>query len=114
MRISDWSSDVCSSDLRPCGGAYRQGPAPAANATHRPGWQVQAARAPSDDPCGSTDRMRPALSNSPAHLPQRRGSTRDQCWLDRKSFEKGKRVAVALNHGGRRIIKTKKHKQVIP
>src|SRR3546814_17553794 len=95
LRISDWSSDVCSSDLthrhrladrgRPgdgaCAGAF---------ARHRANgerWQWIACR--------------PALA-VPAD--RRQG--------DRKSVVQGKRVSVRVDFGGRRIIKKKKSRNI--
>src|SRR3546814_12881673 len=91
MRISDWSSDVCSSDLPPplkdtqsallCAAAHRH------------------SRATSGGADGLGDVALPArqiLSRDP----RLRG--------DRKRVVWGKRVSVRVNLGGRRIIKKKK------
>src|SRR3546814_9418898 len=91
MRISDWSSDVCSSDLS----ARRV----------RPGRVVLAFRRAQAE-------CRTALAD-PDALPQRQsdkaGNRRDQ--EDRKSVVSGKSVSVRVDLGGRRIIKKKKNIQ---
>src|SRR3546814_13139689 len=103
MRISDWSSDVCSSDLR-CAGGDADGPG-----RRRRDRQGRAAV--------ETDRQfrkwrRPYRSEGRA----RQGHRRDQhprCAhrgygrQDRKSVVEGKSVSVRLDLGGRRIIKQK-------
>src|SRR3546814_20745968 len=85
MRISDWSSDVCSSDLRldveilvewdRCGHAH----APV---------RTGAASWPNREPAATL----------------RRGIAA----IDRKSVVEGKSVSVSVDLGGRRIIKKKK------
>src|SRR3546814_12604379 len=114
MRISDWSSDVCSSDL-------------GLEELRRIGACPHLARTASHDPCQlpepgrSVDRR---LAEA-ALRPEMAGRT---CWLrrdeqgvpiaigtnvlhaDRKSVVEGKRVAVRVVPGGRRLIKKKKHK----
>src|SRR3546814_18873630 len=105
MRISDWSSDVCSSDLhpasciwswrcpRPCmSGSCRREPARATvslSVEHRldiasdhPGWR-----------CTEQPHM-------PKYYPT----------LDRKSVVEGKSVSVRVDHGGRRSSKKKNRK----
>src|SRR3546814_17164349 len=78
MRISDWSSDVCSSDLHPHSAATRL-------ARSGTGWRVTTAR-------GSVTADTVLLA----------------CGGDRKSDVEGKSVSVRVDLGGRRIIKTKK------
>src|SRR3546814_14057441 len=93
MRISDWSSDVCSSDL--CRGSRLR-------------------RRPAD--------RRRSQPRSPApvrrHVPRQRSQARSdapgsrRAWRraarqDRKSVVSGKSVSVRVNLGGRRIIKKK-------
>src|SRR3546814_12365773 len=79
MRISDWSSDVCSSDLPPHPGFHRRGPC-----RGRSGW------------------TRPPPPSSRCSLPAR------YCRTDRKSVVLGKSVSVRVDLGGRRIIQKKK------
>src|SRR3546814_17244140 len=108
MRISDWSSDVCSSDLAAQHGRPRREaepfsrPAlrrPAAACRHRP-----RARHASQDHAVRRGHLgaRPGAG--------RRGAERDpQAWLrDRKSVVEGKSVSVRLDLGGRRNLKKKK------
>src|SRR3546814_11163109 len=85
MRISDWSSDVCSSDL----GSWRR-PSPARACRFPPRADKRNARCPS------------CRRSLPPQSPDDRGSQ------DRKSVVKGKSVSVRVDLGGRRINKTKK------
>src|SRR3546814_15043543 len=91
MRISDWSSDVCSSDLHAPVGAASAAPTGIASATadarHR--W-ITAWRAPR--PLRRSSAPRPAVA---------------QREPDRKSVVEGKSVSVRVDLGGRRIIKKK-------
>src|SRR3546814_4565466 len=84
MRISDWSSDVCSSDLFPL------------------------------DQDGGLGRFAEGLKTGAGEeieRPQRRGRPRllegDRPGGDRKSVVKGKSVSVRVDLGGRRIMKKK-------
>src|SRR3546814_4285467 len=98
LRISDWSSDVCSSDLLPPAGrgSGAAGPAPA---------QRRCAAAllrdrPGAFPRRRTSPARPARGRegrSPAHRSGRSES-------DRKSVVKGKSVSVRVDLGGRGFI----------
>src|SRR3546814_19293109 len=83
MRISDWSSDVCSSDLHRVGKQAGDG------------GLARARRTPEDD------RGEAAGGDHAADRPLR----------DRKSVVKGKSVTVRVDLGGRRIIKKKQTKQ---
>src|SRR3546814_20145057 len=86
MRISDWSSDVCSSDLAPVHGeSSPQGPADTAQSAVR----IHAAQRP--------------------HVTFATGNHTVAC-TDRKSVVEGKSVSVRVDLGGRRIIKKKKTK----
>src|SRR3546814_17008604 len=89
MRISDWSSDVCSSDLRDAAGDEDHerpaGPAPP---------QVQ------------RDDQRRQRRRASAIILQRV----EKRIADRKSVGEGKSVSVRVDLGGRRILKkNKKH-----
>src|SRR3546814_17791649 len=87
MRISDWSSDVCSSDLSMRrGGRSRRPICPAAR--------------------GSCSRT-PTGSRSRSILPDATGDRQSPA-RDRKSVVEGKSVSVRVDLGGRRIIKKKK------
>src|SRR3546814_6409931 len=96
MRISDWSSDVCSSDLLP-----KSSVAPAA-------------RAPHVSCCWSHHRMRQAVPSATWRsgyglsfgIPPR-------VWngglsIDRQSGVEGKSESVRVDIGGRRVIKEKR------
>src|SRR3546814_11794155 len=88
MRISDWSSDVCSSDLRSWNGGLGRGSAGRAR-----GWW-RAARVP---------RRRRRGGPSP-HV-------RPRTWPTRGRSEErrvGQSVSVRVDFGGRRLIKKKK------
>src|SRR3546814_20694475 len=93
MRISDWSSDVCSSDLgdradRCERRRRRRGP--------RPRITSPAARRP------APPALHAARVSRAAAPPARR--------RDRQSVVKGKSVSVRANLGGRRLITTKNQK----
>src|SRR3546814_13980354 len=88
MRISDWSSDVCSSDLRPIWAARSQAWAVAGG-----GWHTAPAASGRRGESAGDDRRRRS----------------DQCRRrDRKSVVQGKSVSVRVDLGGRRIIKKKR------
>src|SRR3546814_14946668 len=92
MRISDWSSDVCSSDLPArCPGGI-------APTLQGPGRDLQRLRL--------GDRRRGTLRLRIA--PRCAGLSRDRPGRDRKSVVSGKSVSVRVDLGGRRIIKKKK------
>src|SRR3546814_13804507 len=85
MRISDWSSDVCSSDLQIVLGDAEL--------------EMLAAR-----------RLAPALGRDDLDLAEHvlAFATREDATLvDRKSVVEGKSVSVLVDLGGRRIIKKK-------
>src|SRR3546814_13801914 len=100
MRMSDWSSDVCSSDLAGVGrarrGGHRLAPSPVPRlAPPRP---------------GAIDRRstvrRPAARAFRA--PVRSGRAFRRRRGDRKRVVQGKRVFVSVDSGGRRITKKNK------
>src|SRR3546814_11596657 len=97
MRISDWSSDVCSSDLLAVAGVLHQPP----QVTVQVAPVVQAGQA-----VGQRQRQallvvlaQPLLIPPPPDLG------------DRKSVVEGKSVSVRVDLGGRRIIKKKSVKE---
>src|SRR3546814_16936438 len=94
MRISDWSSDVCSSDLRVrievIGGRQWNVPRQARTANQFHGLACPERLTPRHD----MQMMR-----------------RGQAPADRKSVVEGKSVSVRVDLGGRRIIKKKKKKK---
>src|SRR3546814_18192833 len=94
MRISDWSSDVCSSDLRivlhrRVRGDPRQGP---------DGFECR-------DPVGRGRQLRPISRPVLRH-----GVSMGTATIDRKSVVSGTSVSVRVDLGGRRIIKNKRKK----
>src|SRR3546814_20354201 len=94
MRISDWSSDVCSSDLTP---HLDSGPEPHAASPMKAVGGV----APTYD----------ALGSSPCEgrgVPTGRADPKQPSTaLDRKSVEKGMSLSVRVDLGGRRSINYK-------
>src|SRR3546814_19306872 len=92
MRISDWSSDVCSSDLDYP--VYSQ-------ATR---WRSKVRGAVAYPLCGAAHEAR---------YRGRRVVERRTEWKDRKSVVEGKSVSVRVDLGGRRIIKKNTQKEKI-
>src|SRR3546814_16733835 len=106
MRISDWSSDVCSSDL-PVTQSYAY------------------ARVPPDLRAMYSDDV--TLAHAVTRIAERCALSADQIDVseltetligirvasngDRKSVVEGKSVSVSVGPGGRRIIKKKKHRR---
>src|SRR3546814_15882446 len=85
MRISDWSSDVCSSDLTTSCGSCPTRPRPPSGVATTPTWI----------------RFDDAYPHPPPACPCPRHGQ------DRKSVVEGKSVSVRVDLGGRRIIKKK-------
>src|SRR3546814_12379039 len=124
MRISDWSSDVCSSDLSlairpgntitgcasPRGTLRSSHERAAANADHSKNARPSSAN--SNGEGGRIDGNGELMDRSCRVKPEQRGkyhaAKHPDCELDRKSVVKGKSVAVRADLGGRRIIKKKK------
>src|SRR3546814_13680018 len=124
MRISDWSSDVCSSDLLwsragPAGDAARPPPLPPVAP------RAAQLRSAGDDPRlgeqrrlvvegPARDRHRPLQLRlligfgAAHHLGRLRREPRHR--RDRKLVVEGKSVSVRVDLGGSRIIKQTKHK----
>src|SRR3546814_20298329 len=99
MRISDWSSDVCSSDLS----IRRLGILdPCAERTQEHGLSYGLGPAGYD--------LRLVLGTEPHPMIKKTevGPDGRSCLLDRKSDVSGKSVSVRVVHGGCRIIKKKK------
>src|SRR3546814_14535451 len=108
MRISDWSSDVCSSDLKFVPFAFSPD-----------GSEVFAGYSVNDGPV-SLVRSNLAATSRTTLASDDFGSIGDEEWnaarlpfaaTDRKSGVSGKSVSVRVDLGGRRIIK-KKHTKV--
>src|SRR3546814_16780108 len=97
MRISDWSSDVCSSDL-----------APTISSTNwrRPRRRAGRAISAASDASARTARSSTAWKSST--------KSRREIFaraVDRKSVVEGKSVLVRVDLGGRRIMKKKNYTQ---
>src|SRR3546814_18056884 len=112
MRISDWSSDVCSSDLAEWKSPSAVDPSPHHAAAIRVSPLAALAMA-QPTACGYCVARFPEMEKKLASLleymignclPCNRSARLE----DRKSVEKGKSVSVRLDLGGRRIIKQKK------
>src|SRR3546814_13632237 len=105
MRISDWSSDVCSSDLP----VFHQ-PYTSSRRLARLGSLARIRRRRSKSRSAAINRSPPSASASTTP----HGSTISECppdlIPDRKSVVEGKRGSVRVVLGGRRIIKKKKHR----
>src|SRR3546814_19126905 len=104
MRISDWSSDVCSSDLiSRCAGIVdlRLGEGEGdegSDGGDLQGWRAEA-RPPGGEGCQPI--MQRAGGNSGRKA-------------DRKSVVSGKSVSVRVDPGGCRILKTKRMRDEVP
>src|SRR3546814_18348839 len=112
MRISDWSSDVCSSDLRIEADAV-QDPLSSARAPQQE-WlgPLRSRRAAESHPGGRcsarTDGQPASGTRQPfPEIAQRYAPAEAK---DRKSVVSGKSVSVRVDLGGRRIIKKKTQK----
>src|SRR3546814_17130686 len=93
LRISDWSSDVCSSDLSFC-------------CSSRMSSRTRRRSLASRFDSGSSN------SNTAGSSPSARATATRCCWPpDRKSVVEGKSVSVRVVLGGRRIINKQKTKE---
>src|SRR3546814_17379199 len=108
MRISDWSSDVCSSDLPrrladpdPVGIEVEEGQE---QLDRRAVGEIEQHGDRRQEDEDEQQRRRPAL-----HPRRHPGRGHDR--HDRKSVVKGKSVSVRVALGGRRIFKNKTHNQ---
>src|SRR3546814_12623300 len=106
MRISDWSSDVCSSDLRAVHrrrGRRRDG--------HQQGQGQRRCHEASRLPRSARlARCAPQAPLARLHRRVRHAWSRVQG--DRKSVVEGKEVLVSGNFGGRRVLKKKKKRNM--
>src|SRR3546814_15200995 len=102
MRISDWSSDVCSSDLCSPADTTHQLVRGAKRIVH---FIIHDTRM-----CGSRKAgwLNKSICSDLQHTPAPHNRL---CSLDRKSVVQGKSVSVRVDLGGRRIIKKKKTRQ---
>src|SRR3546814_20338189 len=100
MRISDWSSDVCSSDLRVDGGEVTELPGHRTCPQYCTGHQgLTFSRRVSDSAMTMSSRSGVTIA-APVSGPP-----------DRKRVVSGKSVSVRVDLGGRRIIKKKKQRR---
>src|SRR3546814_16280053 len=107
MRISDWSSDVCSSDLGFLGGRDLEDlGAQVRQVDHVAGPGGLVARAVA----GVLERH-PAVPGLRQRAHHPRVQFARPARLDRKSVVEGKRVSVSVDLGGRRTLKKKKNKR---
>src|SRR3546814_11469291 len=110
MRISDWSSDVCSSDLRRAGGQREASTdAPRRNKAQGAVGTLRAA-ASSLVRCLSSDRPR-TIGEAPRYGKRcwlhSKGSSISELKKDRKSVASGKSRSVSGELGGRQMLKKK-------
>src|SRR3546814_18225082 len=122
MRISDWSSDVCSSDLpaRSLASALGHCPRPGHHHKRAPGARVAVPAAKTAAlggagalDCGAMAAAQPAVRQLgaaalAATMPGRPQPPPGSGLRDRTSVVEGKSVSVRVDLGGRRIIKKKK------
>src|SRR3546814_19325125 len=101
MRISDWSSDVCSSDL------------PAPHPAEPPRFEGRTHWAGIEVTRGTRERGLGGRAVAREERGQHGAQVRDGEGLrqDRKSVVEGKSVSVRVDLGGRRIIKKKKRER---
>src|SRR3546814_13518950 len=105
MRIRDWSSDVCSSDLRPRPRTLRRG---GGGTPGNPG-RGRLRRAPAGrQRRGYPDRTRPPHRHELPRVGAGRGDAGADRRTERKSVGSGKSVSVSVDLGGRRNITKKK------
>src|SRR3546814_17802643 len=97
MRISDWSSDVCSSDLGTGGARHQQH-----GEDERALAAVEVTEMPEHDAADGPHDEADAIGRE----------TRQDDRQDRKSVVEGKSVSVRVDLGGRRIIKKKNTKKL--
>src|SRR3546814_14094042 len=98
MRISDWSSDVCSSDLNLAGIGHAHVSEPSNRGGHRASLLRAGGQRRADDPVNVVGRLLDRCAEVVAPNAQRR---------DRKSGVVGKSVTVRVKLGGRRTLKKK-------
>src|SRR3546814_13397689 len=114
MRISDWSSDVCSSDLD--GGEATMRRTSKSDPHRRLLRALLEMAGPETEPIGSSSRSWASVTFTGAQhefelfLMGKDAHDRANKLADRKSVVKGKSVEVRVDLGVRRIIKKKKNK----
>src|SRR3546814_19395278 len=100
MRISDWSSDVCSSDLRDA--IIESGVKIVETAGNNPHEHMPALKAAGVRVIHKC--------TTPRHARKAQDIGVDIVSIDRKSVVSGKSVSVRVDLGGGRVINKKKHK----
>src|SRR3546814_15156892 len=117
MRISDWSSDVCSSDLHAGASADQQPDHVASKRGDRSDQSSAQPYKPALFVSPTAQAVRPAdataFGRGAAHRlqrPEHRPGVPNDLRQDRKSGEQGKSVSVRADLGGRRKLKKKKKK----
>src|SRR3546814_11604433 len=107
MRISDWSSDVCSSDLIAAGRVTR-----AEQHADETDDLLQRARRIQQRPqrADDDDAVNEVRARHQRRVQDRRHAA-DDLEAERKSVVEGKRVSVRVDLGARRIIKKKNKKK---
>src|SRR3546814_11758646 len=113
MRISDWSSDVCSSDLNLPESSDLQPQPSQSKSAETPNLQVQVI-GPSDNAgpssnAGASDQ--PSGTTGPVFGTGSQSDPAAQAAPDRKSVGEGKGVPVRVDPGGPLIIKNKKEEK---
>src|SRR3546814_14003575 len=111
MRISDWSSDVCSSDLGTLSGTPTAGgtfafTVEARGAYDQPGSRDYTLAIAAVVPVAAAHHAK-TLSGGTVEVELTEGATGRPFHGDRKSVVEGKSVSVRVDLGGRRILKTK-------
>src|SRR3546814_11402109 len=109
MRISDWSSDVCSSDLKtaPARPAQRsQSPVPS-EAVPKASWRMGTWTTAT---CNRSDSATAAQSSGLVKR-WRKALARSERAVDRKSGVEGKGMSVSVELRGRRMLQKKNEEQ---
>src|SRR3546814_16989009 len=117
MRISDWSSDVCSSDLRGVAevrkSAIHRGLQGTRRAQRAPPPRRRSEIARRDRRVGGQSCAGPRLSRQAARRSGDARDAEDDAAGDRKSVVEGKGESVRVDLGGRRRHKTKQNQDKI-
>src|SRR3546814_14578530 len=108
MRISDWSSDVCSSDLKTQNYALSIAATTAHGLFSNP-FSVMPPTSAAKAHRAATPHSGPADARRGAQVRTHRFTLPADRIADRKSVGSGKSVSVRVDVGGRRIIKKKKN-----
>src|SRR3546814_18413068 len=107
MRISDWSSDVCSSDLNHRSDGFLSGRGRLPNACAFVGVSLRRHALCKVRRSSAASKCRACRKTAASKTVMRRISGQAESPQDRKSVVWGKSVSVGVDLGGRRIIKKK-------